>query len=125
MVLLASTFLGGSVFTSICWESRSLIVGGFLFAVLPGAANSSAHSAAVTVTAPGLQPNWRRALVTASPSAFRSQRGHRSPPIHTAPESGTWRCAVFDLPVRGWREPVKTGSAGPTYPPIAAAIDPS
>src|SRR5271170_750315 len=103
MVLLESTFFGGSVLTSTCCASRSLIVGGFLFAALLGGASSPAARAAVRAAAVTLPLRLGRASFIASPSACRSQRGRRSTPIHSAPESGKWRCVASDLRVRGWR----------------------
>src|SRR6266446_7574617 len=124
MVLLASTFLGGSVFTSSCWDSRSLMVGGFLFAAWLGAAPSAARSTAAEAAAPTVLLNEGRRFFTASPWACRSRRGHRWPPAHSGPGSGKSRCAASDLRARGWRGPVRIDSVPPTHRPDVAAADP-
>src|SRR3984957_1501894 len=105
MVLLASTFFGGSVLTSTCCASRSLMVGGFLFAAWPGDASSRATAAALNPL------DLAREYFTASPWACRWRRDRKSRPIHSAPESDKSRCAASDLPVHGWRGPAGIGSA--------------
>src|ERR1700729_4063417 len=94
MVLLASTFFGGSVLTSTCCASRSLMVGGFLFAAWPGDASSRATAAALNPL------DLAREYFTASPWACRWRRDRES------------------------RGPAGIGSAASTHPPSAAAGDP-
>src|SRR5258708_37250928 len=120
MVLLASTFLGGSVFTSICWDSRSLMVGGFLFAAWLGAALSAARSTAVEAAAPS-PLNGASAGFTASPWACRSRRDHRWPPTHSGPGSDKSRCAASDPRARGGRGPVRIDTAPEIHRPGGVA----